>query len=294
MNPEQSIPGHERFPPLLALMRPQQWTKNLACLAGVFFSGKIGDATALSNAAGATAAFCLLSSCTYIFNDFMDREADRRHPVKCGRPLARGSVSLAAAALLAFVLATATMGLLWFLPAGVAQVAGAYLALSVAYSLGGKKLVVLDVLMIAVGFVLRILAGTAASGVVASNWILACGFSIALFLGFSKRRAELAAINPSMTRAVLKNYSIGLLDRMCMVTAALTLCSYLLFTILAHEGKGFLLTFPPVVFGTLRYLYLLNERGCGEAPELVLWHDRSIQAAILVWVALYALVLYEM
>ena len=201
---------------------------------------------------------------------------------------------MAAASLLALALAAATMGLLWFLPAGVARVAGAYLVVSVAYSLGGKKVVVLDVLMIAVGFVLRILAGTAASGVVASDWILACGFALALFLGFSKRRAELSAINPGTARVVLKRYSIGLLDKMCMVTVTLTMCSYLLFAVLAHEGKGFLVTFPPVVFGTLRYLYLLNERECGEAPELVLLHDRSIQAAILVWAGLYALVLYGM
>lgn len=276
----------------LALMRPRQWTKNAVCLAGVFFSESAGDPAALGAALRATLAFCLLSSCVYIFNDFLDRDDDRHHPVKRHRPLAKGSVGPRGAALLAALLAAGTVALLMFLPPTVAMVAAAYLVLNLSYSAGGKKVVILDVLMIAGGFVLRILAGTEACGVDASSWILACGFSLALFLGFSKRRAERAATGRVAPRAVMKNYSLGLLDRLCLLTAALTLCSYLLFAVLAHEGKGLLITCPPVVFGTLRYLYLLEEDGCGEAPELVLLRDRPIQIAIAVWAGLFAWVLY--
>lgn len=276
----------------LALMRPRQWTKNAVCLAGVFFSASAGDPAALGAALFATAAFCLLSSGIYIFNDFIDREEDRHHPAKRHRPLAKGSVSPGSAALLALLLAAGTSAILMFLPLTVAAVAAAYLLLNLAYSGGGKRVVILDVLMIAAGFVLRILAGTEACGVEASSWILACGFSLALFLGFAKRRAERAATGRVSPRAVLKDYSLGLLDRLCLVTATLTLCSYLLFSVLAHEGRGLLITCPPVVFGTLRYLFLLEERGCGEAPEVVLLQDRPIQIAILVWAGLFGWVLY--
>jgi 4-hydroxybenzoate polyprenyltransferase len=277
---------------LLALMRPRQWTKNAVCLAGVFFSVSAGEPTALRAALLVTMAFCLISSCIYILNDFIDREEDRDHPVKRHRPLAMGSVSLRSAALLAALLAVGTLAILWFLPPTVTAVVAAYLLLNLAYSGGGKRVVILDVLMIAAGFVLRILAGTEACGVEASSWILACGFSLALFLGFAKRRAERAATGRMSRRAVLKDYSLSLLDRLCLVTATLTLCSYFLFAVLAHEGRGLLVTCPPVVFGTLRYLFLLEKRGCGEAPEIVLLQDRPIQLAIVVWAGLFGWVLY--
>lgn len=273
---------------LVTLMRPHQWLKNVFVFAGVVFSERWGNGPLALTVLNAFAAFCCFSSLVYILNDWHDRAADARHPVKRKRPLASGAVSPAAALTLAAVLLATGLGL----AAGnfkLMVLLGLYLALNLAYSWGLKHLPVVDVTIIASGFMLRLLAGTLAVGIPPSRWMLLAGLFVALFLGFSKRKAETFHDEVNQ-RAVLEHYPPALLDIFMAVTMTASLMTYGLFAASAdaqrEHGDRLFYTVPIVVFAMLRYAYQVH-RGRGEDVSRDLLRDPWILIALAAWLAIF-------
>ena len=276
----------------LELLRPQQWVKNAFVLVGLTFGHAWRDPAMLADALTATAAFCLGSGAVYAFNDARDAAQDRDHPLKRDRPVARSAIAPRHADAAAAVAAAAAMALAAWAGWRLAAILAAYLTLSAAYSLGLKRVPVLDVVAIAAGFMLRLLAGTAGIGIEPSNWLLACGFLLTLFLGFVKRRAEIErlAAGAGRHRAVLEAYSTGFLDAAVALCAAAMVAAYAWYTLAAEtarmHGTGHLvLTLPWVLLGTLRYLYRLRFRGGGGDPSEELLRDPLLGTAVTGWIA---------
>ena len=277
--------------PYLRLLRPHQWVKNSFVFVGLIFGHAWGDPSMWRGSVAAFAAFCALSSAVYVANDWLDREQDRAHPDKRHRPIASGQVNEKLALLLGLACLVAGLAVAWSVGPALLAVGLAYLVLNAAYNLGGKHVVLLDVFMIAAGFMLRILAGTVGVGVAPSHWLLLCGFSLTLFLGFAKRRAELAALqaeDAAAHRRVLSEYSPALLDKMIAVVMSAVVVTYSLYTVspetIALHGTGELIyTVPFVLYGMFRYLYLLHLRGGGGDPAAELLRDRHLQAAVVGW-----------
>ena len=281
-----------RMPAGLELLRPQQWIKNAFVLVGLLFGHAWTDAATVRAALGATLAFCLASGATYALNDARDAEQDREHPDKRARPVARGAVPPAEAMGIAGGVAAASLALAAWVDWRVAAIVAAYLALSAAYSLGLKRIPVLDVAIIAAGFMLRLLAGTLGIGIAPSSWLLACGFLLTLFLGFGKRRAEIGRLaeDAGRHRAVLEDYSVGFLDKAILLCALGMTAAYAAYTLSAEtaqlHGTGRLAwTLPWVLLGTSRYLYRLLRRGGGGDPAEELLRDPVLAAAAVGWVA---------
>ena len=284
---------------LLVTLRPEQWTKNLLVFAGIMFGGRLLDIDAVSSAIGAFAIFCGLSSTVYIFNDLADRDADKQHPLKGTRPIASGDlpVGIAAAAGLA-IGGAALLGATLMRPA-LGLVSAAYLLLLLLYSAALKHLVIIDVLVIAGGFVLRAVAGAVAVDVPISHWLLVCTTLLALFLALSKRRHELTLLGDGAVghRRILEEYSPYLLDQMIAVVTASTLVAYTLYTTDAETasrlGTGRLgLTIPFVLYGIFRYLYLVHQKRGGGSPSTMLVTDRPLLACVALWGLSVAVLLY--
>jgi 4-hydroxybenzoate polyprenyltransferase len=269
---------------MLRLLRPRQWTKNLLLFAALVFAKELFDADAVVLASLGFAAFCLASSSVYIVNDLLDAERDRLHPEKRNRPIASGAVSPGRAAGVAAVLTVASLALaFWVAPAfGIAAIL--YVGLTHFYSLVGKNVVILDVLLIAFGFVIRGIAGALAIAVPISDWFILCMAFLALFLAVSKRKAELVTLKEEAwnTRPVLERYTETSLNTFTAVTMAATLICYGLYVLDFQKQAGsdsrlLMLTFPVVVFGVFRYHHLAETTGMGDKPEEVLLRDRPIQ-----------------
>jgi len=290
---------------LLQALRPKQWSKNLLVFAGVVFSQHAGDRALLLRALGGFAAFSLLASAVYLVNDLRDVEADRLHPRKRQRPIASGRLKPAVAWATVPVLLAAVAALSAWLGANFAWVLAAYLVSNFAYSFGLKHHVIMDVFLIAAGFVFRAVAGVELLKPVSpetqlSSWLLVCTFFGALFLAVSKRRRELAnaGVTAPGQRAVLAEYTPELLDRMLVIAAACTLMSYALYTIwpatVAKFGtEALIVTVPVVAYGVFRYLHLVRVSETSEDPSQVLLADRPIQATVAIYVALTLWVLYS-
>lgn len=276
---------------VLQLLRPRHWVKNGFVLAGLLF-GHAWDAPGFVAAAlAATAAFCLASSAVYAFNDAHDAARDREHPEKNDRPVARGAISPAAARGIAAALAASALGVAAWTGWEVAALVAAYLVLNAGYSLGLKHVPVLDVFLIAAGFMLRLLAGTWGIGIEPSRWLLACGFLLTLFLGFAKRRAELERLaeDAAQHRAVLESYSFAFLDKAvfaCVVGMVVTYALYTVSeeTVALHGTENLIWTLPWVLLGSFRYLFRLHFRGGGGDPTQELLRDPVLAAAALGWV----------
>ena len=276
----------------LELARPSHWVKNVFVLAGVVFGHAWDDSTLLAAAFVTTFAFCLASSAVYAFNDSLDAAQDRDHPDKRDRPVARGAVSTREAFAIAGVLATASLAAAAWVGATAAGIVAAYLSLNIAYTLGLKRVPVVDVFVIAAGFMLRLLAGTSGIGVEPSQWMLACGFLLTLFLGFAKRRAELARLadDAAQHRAVLDAYSTGFLDKailVCVVGMVVTYAAYTVSpdTASLHGTAHLIVTLPWVLLGTFRYLFRLHFRGGGGDPAEEVIRDPVLAAAGAGWIA---------
>lgn len=282
----------------LRLLRPHQWVKNGFVLVGLLFGHAWHDPLKLHQALAAFVAFCLLSSTVYVFNDLLDREADRQHPKKRHRPLAAGALPVNAAIALGSACLAGGLALAFTAAGSAPWVFVTYLLLNSAYSLGAKHVVILDVFIIAAGFMLRLLAGTLGLGIAPSQWLLLCGLMLTLFLGFTKRRAELAAVadDPAAHRRVLEDYSESMLDNFITVTTACTVVSYSLYTVSAetialHGSNHLMLTVPFVVYGMFRYLFLLHRRGGGGDTARDLLTDPHLIFACAGWLATTLLVL---
>ncbi len=268
----------------LVSLRPRQWSKNLLVLAGIVFAAKIGDWVRWSEAAAALAAYCAASSAGYLVNDVRDAEADRLHPGKRDRPIARGELSARAALGLAAVLAVSALGITAVLgPVSMLFLAG-FLALQGVYSLGLKHVVLVDVFMIGALFVIRAAAGAEAVRVRISPWLLLCTALLALFLALAKRRGELVLVGAQATpgRAVLQGYSLQLVDQLIAVVASSTVIAYSLYTFTAHS-RAMMMTIPFVLFGIFRYLLLIHRHDLGEEPERLLFSDRPILLTVALW-----------
>lgn len=284
---------------LLETMRPRQWTKNLFVFAGIVFARRLGDPAAVVESVAAFCLFCLLSSSVYIINDIADAEQDRSHPTKKGRPIASGRLSVSGGVTSAIVMAGMSLGLSFTLTRAFALIAVTYVALNLLYSFGLKRVVILDVLCIAVFFVLRAAAGAAAISVVISHWLLMCTILLALFIALSKRRHELVLLenNAAEHRAILTEYSPYLLDQMIAVVTASTLMAYCLYTVDARTVKEIgtdrlLYTIPCVIFGIFRYLYLIHQKGEGGNPDRIIISDRPFFINLLLWAVVAAGVVY--
>jgi len=272
------------------LLRPRQWVKNAFVLVGLVFGHAYRDPAMLAAAVAATGAFCLASGAVYAFNDARDAAQDRDHPEKRSRPVARGAVTQPEAAGFAALTAALALALAAWAGWKVAAIVAAYLVLNVAYTLGLKRVPVIDVVVIAAGFMLRLLAGTAGIGIEPSNWLLACGFLLTLFLGFAKRRAEISTLaeDAAQHRAVLEDYTAGFLDKAVAICAAAMVCAYAAYTLsaetaLLHGTGKLILTLPWVLLGTLRYLYRLRYRGGGGDPAEELLRDPLLAASVAGW-----------
>lgn len=281
--------------PWLKLLRPHQWVKNGFVVVGFLFSHQWNDGELAARVLYALAAFCAISSAVYALNDVLDRHVDAAHPRKRMRPVASGAIPPSAALVAALLLAAAAVLLGWQAsPAAVALIAG-YAAMNVAYSVRLKHVAVLDVFIIAAGFMLRILVGTWGVGIAPSQWLLLCGLMVTLFLGFTKRRAELMALTdaPERVRPSLVDYPPAMLDSMISVSAAGVVVTYSLYTvspetIALHGTERLVWTLPFVLYGMFRFLFLLHSRGGGGDPARDLVRDPHILAAALGWAGLTA------
>lgn len=280
-------------------LRLEQWIKNGFVLAPLIFGMRLGDARALLRVALTFGAFCLAASGSYILNDLHDLREDSNHPEKRLRPLAAGAISRHAAvtAMLFFLLAS--LAAAYRVSTEVFLALLAYFGLNVAYSVALKRIVILDVLVLASGYVVRVLAGAAAADVSASPWVLTATFFIALVLGFGKRRAEMASLSDGAneSRSVLARYTLPVLDMFIEISAASTVITYALYVVesetAAHLGSSnLLLTLPCVIFGLFRYLYILRTVNSGSNPTKLVLTDLPLGVTILVWGAIVLALLY--
>ncbi len=278
----------------IELMRPQQWTKNLLVFAALLFAAQAHVASQRLLALRMFAAFCLVSSAFYVFNDIRDRKFDQAHPRKRNRPIASGRVKPSSAAIVAVVLLAGGTMLTWGISTGALLCLLGYAILQTAYNLVLKQQVILDVMAISAGFVLRAVAGAFAISVVISQWLLICTILLSLFLALSKRRSEiLNSENAQSHRMVLGEYTLPLLDQLIAIVTAGTLLSYILYTyseqtMLKFPSHLMPLTLPFVLYGIFRYLYLIYRRAEGGEPELLMVKDLPLLIDIVLWAAAVA------
>ena len=298
---ERVCPRQGLFPALLATLRPMQWIKNFFIFGPLLFSRLLtNQATDLRVLAGFV-LFCLASSGVYVLNDLMDLEADRLHPTKRFRPIAAGQISRGMALTLSVVLLLAAAAGAVALGTVFALLVLCYIGLNISYSLGLKQVVIIDVMMIGAGFVIRVLAGAAIIPVSPSHWLVLCTILLSVFLGFTKRRAELTLLQDKAVehRKVLTSYSTIFLDQMVSVVTAATLMCYILYTVdprtvetVAGGSRGLVLTVPLVMYAIFRYLYLVYRLEEGGSPTKALVEDRMMIVSIVLWAVLCAVVIY--
>lgn len=280
-------------------MRPKQWTKNLFVFAGIIFSQNLFNFPLLLKTALAFFVFCLLSGSIYIMNDIADLNEDRHHPLKSQRPLASGKLKVSFAMWALIFISLFSLGISFGLSPLFFLVAFAYFMLQLAYSLALKHIVILDVFVVAVGFVLRVIGGAVVIEVAISPWLIVCTILLALFLSLSKRRHELVLLNGEAQnhRRILGEYSLYLLDQMISVVNASTVIAYCFYTLSEETVKKFgtknlVLTIPFVLYGIFRYLYLIHKKEAGGNPETVLINDKPLLIAVLLWVITVGVILY--
>ena len=284
---------------LFLSLRPSQWTKNLIIFAGLIFGQRLLDPAAVGASIGAFLVFCALSGAVYLVNDVADRDADRQHPTKRFRPIASGAVPLSLAIATAAILAVVGLTAAFLLRFEFGLAAAAYLALLGSYSGPLKHVVIIDVLTIAVGFVLRAVAGALVLGVEIGHWLLIVTLLLALFLALSKRRHELVLLAEGATshRRILEEYSPYLLDQMIAAVTASTLVAYAFSTISPEVIQKFGtdklgLTFPFPLYGIFRYLYLVHQKEGGGSPSDMLLNDRPLLVCVALWAAAVVLIIY--
>ncbi len=287
----------------LRLVRPKQWTKNGFVLAGVVFAGKAFSTTQVAHAMLAFAVFCALSGAVYAANDVLDVEEDRKHPLKRFRPVASGAVSPGSALVFATLLAIAALAVGFSglvldlgLPPGVGIAGVSYLVLQVFYTTILKHTAILDVMSISAGFLIRALAGVAAVASPISPWLLVCTGLLTLFLGFSKRRHEIATLGEgaAVHRRNLQDYSVPLLDEMMNIMISATIIAYTLYTFTVYEDQNeifMMASIPFVVYGVFRYMLLVHRNGGGN-PDTLLLSDRPLQVALFFWLLVVMAAIY--
>jgi 4-hydroxybenzoate polyprenyltransferase len=290
--------GMQGVAPLIQAMRPKQWTKNTVVFAALVFNGQLLSLSALPAVFATLILFSMTSSAVYLFNDLLDIDADRHHPLKRNRPIASGRVSprtawLAIAGLLLLVFPSA-----FALRPRLAAVLAIYILVMLAYTYVLKHWVIIDVFVIAAGFVLRAVAGAVVIDVPISPWLYVCTILLSLFIGFAKRRHERVLLdnNAAAHRKNLDQYSAAFLDTLLAVVAGATIMAYSLYTFSAPnlpENHAMMATIPFVLYGIFRYLYLVHRKNGGGAPEQVLLDDLPLLGCIVLWVLVATVVLYS-
>ncbi|MGC8862790.1 MAG: decaprenyl-phosphate phosphoribosyltransferase [Armatimonadota bacterium] len=283
---------------LFESLRPKQWTKNLLVFAGYLFTiNQTHPPGTFLRVLAAFGLFCGLTGATYILNDAVDVECDRRHPFKCKRPIASERIPVRAAVIFALILAGAAIWASLRLELYFGLLAAGYFVLTMAYSAGLKHLVIVDLLVIAAGFVIRAAAGAIVIRVTISPWLLVCTTLLALFLGLAKRRAELVNLeNGHHHRRALSDYTTPMLEQMLTISAAACLMGYFLYTFSPSPVTGethpqMMITVPFVIYGLFRYLFLIHDRDAGASPEQVLLEDRPLLIDIILYVVAAAVAL---
>jgi 4-hydroxybenzoate polyprenyltransferase len=281
---------------LLVAMRPPEWIKNLLVYAGLLFSQQFDDLGLVLEVTLVFVAFCAISSAGYLVNDLRDVAHDRRHPEKRHRPVASGALSERVAWTAAVVLAVAAVGLaVAAVSAEIAGLVALYGAITVAYSVILKRLVIIDVMTIAGLFILRVVAGAVAVDAQASEWLILCTGMLALFLGFTKRRQEAMEemADNAETRPVLEHYSVAYLDQMVAMVTAAAIISYAIYAVNSPNiGSEMLATAPSVLYGIFRYLYLIYDRRDTRSTATILTEDPGMIFAGMTWIGIALVMLY--
>ncbi len=285
--------------PYILLLRPHQWVKNILVFSGVVFSASLLKSHAVATNLAAFVIFCFTSSSIYILNDLRDYKNDREHPVKKNRPIASGKVKPAVAATIMAILLPLSIGAAWLLNIHFFQIIVFYVALNIAYSFGLKKVVILDVMIVAMGFLLRSFAGCAVIGVEVTPWLFICTLSLALMLSFGKRRNELNVLNDEAKnhRKALEFYNNKLLDIILTICSATTIGTYSLYTMAPETVARFgtqklIITLPFVMYGVFRYLYLIYVEHKGGDPTSLLVKDIPSVVNAVLWVLCIVYVIY--
>jgi len=297
---EGTIPARGQFAALIESARPKQWVKNVFVLAGLVFGGQLFDPGACVRASVCFLLFCAASSAVYLVNDVFDKASDAHHPVKRLRPIASGRLPVPVAAAAAFFLAATALGGSLLLSGPVFTAVALYLAMTAAYTTGLKRVFILDVLIVAAGFVLRAVAGAAAVRAEISPWLVRCTFLLALFLALGKRRNELVLLGDAARqhRPNLGSYSVGLLDSWLTAVSGATIVCYALYTQSSRTVEHFhttnlLYTVPFVVYALFRYQHLVLRENGGGDPGSSLLRDRGMKIAIGAWAAVAAFIVYS-
>lgn len=269
-------------------MRPRQWTKNMFVFAALIFDRQLFNLHSFERTVIAFIIFCLLSSSVYLLNDVMDINSDREHPIKKNRPIASGKLAVSTAVIASILIAVVSLGIALLVSPTLALIAAVYYLMNIAYSKWLKHIVLIDVLIIAFGFVLRVAAGVSVIQVQRfSPWLYVCMTLLALYMGFGKRRAEMSAVNNgTSTRKVLSGYSIAFLDQLITIVSATTIIAYSLYTFSAPnlpDNHLMMVTIPFVLYAIFRYLYLIQMKNAGGEPEELLLTDHPLQITIILW-----------
>lgn len=285
---------------LLAVMRPHQWTKNLFIFAPLLFGRKLSDPAAVAQSLLAFAVFCCLASALYIFNDWIDTDEDRAHPEKRNRPISSGELSAPFALFFAGVLFVSAFWIAAAIGVKFLLVAGLYFLLTLSYCLALKRMIVLDCMTIAAGFVLRVVGGAVAVSVMPTHWLIVCAFLLALFLAFTKRRQELLTLDTHAAehRKVLSLYTIDYLEKVNGILIGAAIVCYALYTVAPETierfktdaliyGTGF------VIYGMFRYLALIKDAANGGNPSKMLLKDRPLLLTVAGWAIYNTLVIYQ-
>jgi len=286
------------FAALVRTMRPKQWFKNVFVFAPLIFDGKLFDLFYLTQTVAGFVLLCLISGTVYIINDLADIENDRAHPKKRHRPLASGALGVRAATTAAVLIPLITLPLAFLLNPAVGGIVTGYLVIQLAYSFWLKDVVIVDVMIVASGFLLRVAAGVPLVDAERfSPWLYICMTLLALLIGFGKRRHELVLLREEAGghRHSLQEYNLALLDHVISIVTASTLLAYALYTFSAPNlpaNHTMMLTIPFVLYGIFRYLYLIHVRGMGGAPEEIVLSDRPLQLAIALWGLSVVMVMY--
>lgn len=283
---------------LLQAMRPHQWVKNTLIFAALLFTSQFTNPELLGKTGLGFLAFCAVASGLYLLNDLRDRERDRHHPVKSQRPIASGRLAPSVAWSASVILLLGGLGLAFWLRVPFGVIVLFYGAQTTLYTLYLKQIPILDVAVIALGFLLRAVAGAVLIEAFISPWLVICTFFLALFLGFAKRRHELVALGDSAVqhRGALSDYSTSLLEHLLTLCMVLALQSYAIYVILSETAKahpGLWYTLPVVTYGLLRYFYVVHRYDAGGSPEKLLITDRHILASVLIWGAMVLAIMWR-
>jgi 4-hydroxybenzoate polyprenyltransferase len=277
------------FRSLIKTMRPHQWIKNILVYVPLVFDRKLTHIPSLIRTTSGFILFCLIASVVYIINDIADLEADRKHPEKRNRPIASGNLSISVAIIAALIILVIVFPLAYWLAPSFALVLGCYFILNLLYSKWFKHIPIIDVFVLASFYVLRVIAGLTLIDVERfSPWLYVVTTLLALYIGLGKRRAELALLekDANQHRRVLEGYTIPLLDQYITIVSAMTIIAYSLYTFSAPnlpENHAMMLTVPFAIYGVFRYLYLIQIKKRGGAPEEILLSDRPLQVTVILW-----------